>query len=159
MPRPAAYCEIDEHATAVLRARMADDKLPTAPVCQDIATLNAEWLRENTGSDKQVRSFGQDRTCPHRRYVGGWVSTPVTARVVNGHRARASAPWVVVQGLNTSDRRYTPTSYDWWMSCNPCFSYSKMFHARRNFSTPCANGSRTHGNVKHFANAGSRTKV
>ena len=44
---PVAYCEIDTKACAILRARMADGSLPTAPICHDVTQLDASWLSEN----------------------------------------------------------------------------------------------------------------
>ena len=41
---PVAYCEIDPHATRILRERMADGRLPTAPVCPDVSSLDAQQL-------------------------------------------------------------------------------------------------------------------
>ena len=41
---PVAYCEIDPHATRILRERMADGRLPTAPICPDVASLDAPQL-------------------------------------------------------------------------------------------------------------------
>lgn len=40
---PAAYCEIDRFAAAVLAARMADGSLPMAPLCSDVAALDGAW--------------------------------------------------------------------------------------------------------------------
>ncbi len=38
---PVMYCENDERATAVLRARMRDGVLPMAPIHHDVTTLEA----------------------------------------------------------------------------------------------------------------------
>lgn len=40
--RPVAYCEIDEFAQAVLVQRMAEGKLPRAPIWDDIKTLRGK---------------------------------------------------------------------------------------------------------------------
>lgn len=42
--RPIAYCEIDEHARAVLLSRMRDGGLPAAPIWDDVRTLSAAVL-------------------------------------------------------------------------------------------------------------------
>jgi hypothetical protein len=44
---PVAYCEIDGHCRDVLAARQAAGQLPLAPVCHDVRSLNADWLRDN----------------------------------------------------------------------------------------------------------------
>lgn len=42
--RPAAYCEIDPAARAVLLGRMADGELPIAPIWDDVRTLRGRTL-------------------------------------------------------------------------------------------------------------------
>jgi DNA (cytosine-5)-methyltransferase 1 len=64
-----AYCEIDPFATRVLRGRMDDGRLPTAPICDDVQRLDADWIRERTGAagvDAIVGGFPcQVRGAPH----------------------------------------------------------------------------------------------
>lgn len=42
--RPVAYCEIDPYPQGVLVRRMADDRLPRAPIWDDVRTLTASEL-------------------------------------------------------------------------------------------------------------------
>jgi len=42
--RPVAYCEIDRFCQAVLLSRMADGRLPVAPIWDDVARLGAAQL-------------------------------------------------------------------------------------------------------------------
>ena len=50
--QPVAYCEIDEHAQAVLRKNMRRGNLPEAPICDDVRSLDRKWLRKHVGSSK-----------------------------------------------------------------------------------------------------------
>ena len=50
--QPVAYCEIDEHAQAVLRKNMLRGNLPEAPICDDVRSLDRKWLRKHVGSSK-----------------------------------------------------------------------------------------------------------
>lgn len=43
--RPIAYCENDRHAQAVLLSRMRDGRLPSAPIWDDVRTLNGSDIR------------------------------------------------------------------------------------------------------------------
>ena len=43
---PVAFCEIDQNAAAVLRARMADGVLPTRPVFSDVRDISTDDLRK-----------------------------------------------------------------------------------------------------------------
>lgn len=43
--KPVLYCEIDKNAQEVLKARMADGKLPKAPICPDVRKLDKTWVR------------------------------------------------------------------------------------------------------------------
>lgn len=47
--QPAAYCEIDPNAVRMLRARMSENRIPTAPICADVQTLDRDWLQRHTG--------------------------------------------------------------------------------------------------------------
>lgn len=42
--RPIAYCEIEPYAQAILLSRMADKKIPEAPIFGDVAKLSKESL-------------------------------------------------------------------------------------------------------------------
>lgn len=42
--RPRAYCEIDRYAQAVLLSRMAEGRLPTAPIFHDVTKLDGQNL-------------------------------------------------------------------------------------------------------------------
>lgn len=42
--RPVAYCEINKYAQAVLLSRMAEGKIPIAPIWDDIRTLTKEQI-------------------------------------------------------------------------------------------------------------------
>jgi DNA (cytosine-5)-methyltransferase 1 len=41
-----AYCEFDKHAQAVLKSRMADGSIPTAPIFPDVTTLKGDDVGE-----------------------------------------------------------------------------------------------------------------
>lgn len=42
--RPIAYCENDRHAQSVLMSRIADGRLPRAPIWDDVTSLNGSML-------------------------------------------------------------------------------------------------------------------
>jgi DNA (cytosine-5)-methyltransferase 1 len=50
--RPVAYCEINRFACGVLMSRMADGRLPVAPIWDDVTTLSAEETRRHFGKRK-----------------------------------------------------------------------------------------------------------
>ena len=47
--KPAAYCEIDTHATSIIELRMSQGMLPPAPICADVTMLSRKWMEETTG--------------------------------------------------------------------------------------------------------------
>lgn len=50
--QPVAYCEIDPHATQILQHRMTEGRIPKAPICNDVLTLNEEWLQTTVQNAK-----------------------------------------------------------------------------------------------------------
>ena len=47
--KPIAYCDWEEEARLVLRARMESGHIPRAPICEDVRNLNKAWLRKASG--------------------------------------------------------------------------------------------------------------
>lgn len=113
LAEPVAYCEIDEHAIAVLRTRMADGSLPSAPICPDVASLTATWLEEqNSGPVDLItagfpcQGFRPDVFCATKKMSAG----------VAWERAR-DTPTPGPGSLNMS--------FGWSMSCGRRRSCSK----------------------------------
>lgn len=91
---PVLYCEIDARARAVLEARMADGSIPTAPIVEDITTLESlpEVDMIEAGFPCQgVSSCGQQKGLADDRSGLFWHVARLTAA--------ARPPWVMLENV------------------------------------------------------------
>jgi hypothetical protein len=107
--RPVAYCEKAQNAVDVLQHNMRARRLPSAPICRDIADMDAAWLQ-------QVAGVGVGPGRPVDLIVAGFPCVGFsTAGVREGFRNAESALFAellrVLDAVSSLQRRRAPAVF------------------------------------------------